>query len=63
MVGSGPGLTAREAVHPEAPSHRGAYSTAQPAANCHLTFAHAERAGALPHHHRDPFGRMLVAQA
>jgi PIN domain nuclease of toxin-antitoxin system len=25
--------------------------------------AHAERAGALPPHHRDPFDRMLVAQA
>lgn len=25
--------------------------------------AHAERAGALPLHHRDPFDRMLVAQA
>jgi PIN domain nuclease of toxin-antitoxin system len=24
---------------------------------------HAERAGALPPHHRDPFDRMLVAQA
>jgi PIN domain nuclease of toxin-antitoxin system len=28
-----------------------------------VTFAHAERAGALPPHHRDPFDRMLVAQA
>ena len=24
---------------------------------------HAEQAGALPAHHRDPFDRMLVAQA
>jgi PIN domain nuclease of toxin-antitoxin system len=24
---------------------------------------HAEAAGGLPHHHRDPFDRMLVAQA
>ena len=29
----------------------------------HLTFLHAERAGALPAHHGDPFDRMLVAQA
>ena len=29
----------------------------------HLTFLHAERAGALPPHHGDPFDRMLVAQA
>ncbi len=28
-----------------------------------ITFAHAIRAGALPPHHRDPFDRMLVAQA
>lgn len=28
-----------------------------------VTFAHAERAGALPPHHRDPFDRMLLAQA
>jgi PIN domain nuclease of toxin-antitoxin system len=28
-----------------------------------ITFAHAVRAGALPPHHRDPFDRMLVAQA
>lgn len=26
-------------------------------------FAHAELAGTLPRHHRDPFDRMLVAQA
>ena len=28
-----------------------------------ITFAHAERVGALPAHHRDPYDRMLVAQA
>lgn len=28
-----------------------------------ITAAHAERAGSLPPHHRDPFDRMLVAQA
>ena len=28
-----------------------------------ITFAHAIRAEALPPHHRDPFDRMLVAQA
>ena len=28
-----------------------------------VTFAHALIAGALPAHHRDPFDRMLVAQA
>ena len=28
-----------------------------------ITFTHAERAAALPPHHKDPFDRMLVAQA
>jgi len=28
-----------------------------------VTFAHAHRIGELPAHHRDPFDRMLVAQA
>ncbi len=28
-----------------------------------LTFHHAEQAGKLPMHHRDPFDRFLVAQA
>jgi len=28
-----------------------------------ITFSHAERAASLPLHHRDPFDRMLVAQA
>ena len=28
-----------------------------------ITFPHAERAASLPSHHRDPFDRMLVAQA
>ncbi len=28
-----------------------------------VTFFHGEQAGALPMHHRDPFDRMLIAQA
>ncbi len=28
-----------------------------------ISWEHAQRAGALPLHHRDPFDRMLVAQA
>ncbi len=28
-----------------------------------ITFSHAEQVAALPMHHRDPFDRMLVAQA
>jgi PIN domain nuclease of toxin-antitoxin system len=28
-----------------------------------VTFFHGEQAGALPAHHRDPFDRMIVAQA
>lgn len=29
----------------------------------HVTFHHAQVAGALPRHHADPFDRMLIAQA
>lgn len=28
-----------------------------------ISFEHAERAGTLPNHHKDPFDRMLIAQA
>lgn len=28
-----------------------------------ISVRHAERAGELPHHHRDPFDRLLIAQA
>lgn len=28
-----------------------------------ITFHHAEKAASLPYHHKDPFDRMLVAQA
>lgn len=28
-----------------------------------ITFAHVDRVGCLPFHHRDPFDRMLIAQA
>ena len=28
-----------------------------------IPFAHAVRVATLPHHHRDPFDRLLVAQA
>jgi PIN domain nuclease of toxin-antitoxin system len=28
-----------------------------------IAFSHAEAVGSLPHHHSDPFDRMLVAQA
>ena len=28
-----------------------------------ISFAHAEACARLPHHHRDPFDRMLIAQA
>lgn len=28
-----------------------------------ITLAHIEELAALPHHHRDPFDRMLIAQA
>jgi PIN domain nuclease of toxin-antitoxin system len=47
-------------VMPEALSEAVADEGFEPLA---ITFDHAERAGALPAHHRDPFDRMLVAQA
>jgi PIN domain nuclease of toxin-antitoxin system len=28
-----------------------------------ITFQHAQRVGGLPHHHGDPFDRLLIAQA
>lgn len=28
-----------------------------------IDYAHLERVASLPHHHRDPFDRMLIAQA
>jgi PIN domain nuclease of toxin-antitoxin system len=28
-----------------------------------ISFSHTEQVASLPHHHRDPFDRMLVAQA
>ncbi len=28
-----------------------------------ISFRHAERVATLPHHHKDPFDRMLIAQA
>lgn len=36
---------------------------AQGFAELPISLAHAERAGALPGPHRDPFDRMLIAQA
>ena len=33
------------------------------AADLPVTIAHAQAVEALPHHHRDPFDRLLVAQA
>ena len=40
-----------------------AYSTGQGFALLPVSFAHAERAGAWPHPHGDPFDRMLAAQS
>ncbi|WP_390676827.1 type II toxin-antitoxin system VapC family toxin [Aquisphaera giovannonii] len=31
--------------------------------SCPITLDHAERQASLPRHHRDPFDRLLVAQA
>ena len=34
-----------------------------PVAELPITLAHAARVAELPHHHRDPFDRILIAQA
>jgi PIN domain nuclease of toxin-antitoxin system len=47
----------------EAPEPLGVAATAEGFEPLAITFAHAERAGGLPLHHRDPFDRLLVAQA
>ena len=39
------------------------YVASQDFATLSITFAHGQRAGRLPGPHRDPFDRMLIAQA
>ena len=46
-----------------APDNLGTLVTEQGFTHLPLTFQHAEQAGNLPMHHRDPFDRFLVAQA
>jgi len=46
-----------------APDHLAAAAAERGIVGLPITLAHAEVAGALPGHHRDPFDRMLVAQA
>jgi len=46
----------------EAPPGIAAQAVAEGFEALPMTFAHAERAGTLPPHHRDPFDRMLAAQ-
>ena len=46
-----------------APDNLGTMVTERGFTHLPLTFQHAEQAGRLPMHHRDPFDRFLVAQA
>jgi len=46
-----------------APDNLGTIVTERGFTHLPLTFQHAEQAGRLPMHHRDPFDRFLVAQA
>ena len=46
-----------------APDNLEALVTERGFAHLPLTFHHAEQAGNLPMHHRDPFDRFLIAQA
>ena len=45
-----------------APDNLDAAVEAEGCAHLPMTFFHGEQAGLLPGHHRDPFGRMLVAR-
>ncbi|MGH9184712.1 MAG: type II toxin-antitoxin system VapC family toxin [Acidimicrobiales bacterium] len=47
----------------DAPEALGSAALAEGFEPLAVTFDHAERASSLPAHHRDPFDRMLVAQA
>ena len=49
--------------HLVAPHNLAAVVGEKDLAHLPLTFDHAERAANLPLHHRDPFDRMLIAQA
>ena len=46
-----------------APDNLGKMVTERGFTHLPLTFQHAEQAGRLPMHHRDPFDRFLIAQA
>ena len=46
-----------------APDHLSAMIEERGFSHLPLTYHHAEQAGNLPMHHRDPFDRLLVAQA
>lgn len=46
-----------------APDNLGTLVAERGFADLPLTFHHAEQAGNLPMHHRDPFDRFLIAQA
>lgn len=46
-----------------APDNLGTMVTERGFTHLPVTFQHAEHAGRLPMHHRDPFDRFLVAQA
>ncbi len=49
--------------HMAAPDNLAALVTERGFIHLPLTFHHAEHAGNLPMHHRDPFDRFLIAQA
>ena len=49
--------------HLTAPDNLGAMIEERGFTHLPLTFHHAEQAGLLPMHHRDPFDRFLIAQA
>ena len=53
----------RERGHLRAPQNLASAVEERSFTHLPLTFEHAEHAGTLPMHHRDPFDRFLIAQA
>jgi PIN domain nuclease of toxin-antitoxin system len=56
-------VKARKGLLPGLPSNLGAVLAAQGFSELQVSIAHAELAAELPMHHRDPWDRLLVAQA
>lgn len=56
-------VKARKGMLPGLPTDLAGLVTRQRLRELPVLFAHAEAASALPYHHRDPWDRLLIAQA